>query len=139
MTHAARATDAITRDEAARILAVHVATVDRMIRRGVLTPASRFATAQLSRDQVEHLALTTRPVRQLVDGDYWVSRRGAATVLGVSERRVTQLVQADRLPYVVHRDGWRLHRRAQVEVVAKARRVRFGGSARRQLSAVDGA
>ena len=115
-----RDADAITRDEAAPILAVHVATVDRMIRRGVLTRRRKYATGQLSREQVEQLAMTTRPVRQLIDGDYWVSRRGAATVLGVSERRVTQLTGADRLPYVVHRDGWRLYRREQVEVVGNA-------------------
>ncbi len=79
VTRPGRDTDAITRDEAARILAVHVGTVDRLIRRGVLTPARRFATAQLSREQVEHLALTTRPVRQLVEGGgYWVSRAFAA-------------------------------------------------------------
>jgi len=91
-----------------------------MIRRGVLTRRRKYATGQLSREQVEQLAMTTRPVRQLIDGDYWVSRRGAATVLGVSERRVTQLTGADRLPYVVHRDGWRLYRREQVEVVGNA-------------------
>ena len=37
--------DAITRDEAARILAVHVATVDRMIRRGVLVQPRDAAAA----------------------------------------------------------------------------------------------
>jgi hypothetical protein len=47
-------------------------------------------------------------------------------VLGVSERRVNQLGDADRLPYVVHRDGWRLYRRVQVEVVDNAKRARFG-------------
>ncbi len=37
--------DAITPDEAARILAVHVATVDRMIRRGVLVQPRDAAAA----------------------------------------------------------------------------------------------
>ena len=46
-------TDAITRDEAARILAIHVATVDRLIRRGGLSRGRKYATAQLSREQVE--------------------------------------------------------------------------------------
>lgn len=117
--------DAITRAEAARILGVHVTTVDRLIRRGVLTPARRYATGQLSSERVENLALTTRPVKRLVAGDYWVSRKGATTVLGVSERRVQQLTDTDRLPYVMHRDGWQLYRRAQVEVVGNARRTRF--------------
>ncbi len=55
-----RDVDAVTRDEAARILAVHVGTVDRLIRRGVLTPARRYATAQLSLEQVEAMALRAR-------------------------------------------------------------------------------
>ena len=37
--------DAITRDEAARILSVHVGTVDRLIRRGVLTRGRKYANA----------------------------------------------------------------------------------------------
>ncbi|MBA2530658.1 MAG: hypothetical protein H0V23_00925 [Nocardioidaceae bacterium] len=97
--------DGITRDEAASILAVHVATVDRLIRGGVLTRGRRHATAQLSREQVEHMALTTRPVRRLVAGDYWLTRSGASAVLGVSGKRVQQLTEADRLPYEVHRES----------------------------------
>ncbi len=58
VTRPGRDTDAITRDEAARILAVYVATVDRLIRRGVLTPGRRFATGQLEREDVEWLART---------------------------------------------------------------------------------
>ncbi len=61
-----RAIAGITREEAARILAVHEGTVDRLIRHGVLAPGRKYATAQLSREQVEHLALTTRPVRRLL-------------------------------------------------------------------------
>ena len=117
----------ITSDEAARILAVHVATVDRMIRRGALLPTRKYATAQLSRSQVEHLALTTRSVRQLVAGDYWVSRAGAAEMLGRSDKRVQQLSKADRLPFEVHpATGWKLYRRHQLAVIAHARKARFG-------------
>ncbi len=43
----------ISRARAALILAVHVATVYRLIRAGVLTPGRRFATAQLSLEQVD--------------------------------------------------------------------------------------
>lgn len=116
----------IDRAEAARILAVHIATVDRLIRGGVLTRGRLYATAQLSREQVEHLALATRPARTLVAGHYWVTRWGAAELLGVSGRRVQQLSDAGRLPYETHRDGWRLYRRSQVGVIANARRARFG-------------
>ena len=120
-----RDANAVDRAEAARILATGVWTVDRMIRRGELTPARRYATAQLPREQVEHVALTTRPARYLAAGGYWVTRAGAAGILGVSGRRVGQLADADRLPYVVHSSGQRLFRRAQLEVVGRARRVRF--------------
>ena len=74
-----RAIAGITREEAARILAVHQGTVDRLIRRGVLAPGRKYATAQLSWEQVKHRALTTRPVRRLVAGDYGLTRSGAAT------------------------------------------------------------
>lgn len=106
---------------------VHVATVDRLIRWGVLTPARRFAAAQLSRGQVEHLALTTRTVRQLVAGDYWVTLSNAAVLLGRSATRVQQLTNADRLPHVVHLGkSWKLYRRQQLAVIRRARQVRFG-------------
>lgn len=124
-----RATDVIDRAEAARILAVHVATVDRMIRKGTLTRGRKNASSQLSRTQVEHVALTTRPVRRLVEAaedPYWVTRRGAAEILGRSERRVQQLSDADRLPFVTHEGtGWRLYRREQIGVVGNARRRRW--------------
>jgi len=74
-------------------------TVDRMIRRGELSRGRKWATAQLSRDELEHLALTTRTVRQLVadPASYWVTRRGAAEVMGISQVRVGQLTAADRI------------------------------------------
>ena len=46
-------------------------------------------------------------------------------MLGVSGKRVQQLSEADRLPYVEHRDGWRLYRREQIEMVGNARRERW--------------
>ncbi len=126
----AGAADNVTRAEAARILAVHVGTVDRLIRRGMLVPARRLATAQLSRSEVERLALSTRTGSALIAGGYWVSRSGAAELLQRSERRVQQLSDAGRLPFEIHEGtGWRLYRCAQVEVIGRARRARFGGSA----------
>jgi len=38
-----------------------VGTVDRLVRAGVRMPGRRFAAAQLSFEQVEQLALRTRP------------------------------------------------------------------------------
>lgn len=67
------ATNTTSRARAALILAVHIATVDRLIRAGVLTPGRKYATARLPVEQVEQLALRTRPVRALVAGpvSYW--------------------------------------------------------------------
>jgi hypothetical protein len=45
VTRPARDADAIARDEAARILAVHVGTVDRMTNRGQLGSASAPSAA----------------------------------------------------------------------------------------------
>jgi excisionase family DNA binding protein len=45
----------------------------------------------------------------------------AAALLGVSHQRVNQLAVGGRLPYVTHRNGTRLYRREQLEVVAQAR------------------
>ena len=118
--------DGITREEAARILAVHVATVDRLVRNGDLERERKFATAQLSREQVEALALRTRPAQRLVarEDSYWVSRSGAAKVLDRSERRVQQLTDAGKLPFATHEgSGWRLYRRSQMEGIGNARRV----------------
>ena len=91
-SHRRASFNAITRDEAAAILAVHVATVDRLIRHGGLSRGRKYATAQLSRTEVEQVALTTRPARQLVDGDdsYWLTRSGAAVLLQRSEVHVGQ-------------------------------------------------
>jgi hypothetical protein len=47
--------------------------------------------------------------------------RDAAETLGVGGSRLRQLSDADRLPFVLHRDGTRLYRRDQLEVVAQAR------------------
>ncbi len=97
---------------------------------------ARYVTAQLPLEQVEQLALRTRPVRALVAGpvSYWVTRRGAAGVIGVSDRQVAYLTDADRLPYVVHSNGWRLYRRAQVEVIGNARRERYAPDGRPRLT-----
>jgi excisionase family DNA binding protein len=54
---------------------------------------------------------------------YWVTIAEAAAVLGVSGRRVRQLVAKDFLPAVQHHGSW-LYRRRQVEVIARARSLR---------------
>ncbi len=44
-----RSVDGITRDEAAAILAVHVATVDRLVRHGGLSRGRKYATGSAKR------------------------------------------------------------------------------------------
>jgi hypothetical protein len=52
---------------------------------------------------------------------YWVTGQAAADLLGANMARLGQLLDAGRLPYVRHRDGTRLLRRHQLEVIAQAR------------------
>jgi len=50
--------------------------------------------------------------------------------MGVSDRQVAYLTDADRLPYVLHHTGVRLYRRSQLEVIGNARRLRFRSTPR---------
>jgi hypothetical protein len=62
------------------------------------------------------------------EGRELVGRTEAAEILGVSGTRVTQLAEADLIPYVevrVGRSVRRMYRRGQLEVVANARDARW--------------
>ena len=62
------------------------------------------------------------------EGRDLVGRSAAAEILGVSGTRVTQLAEADLMPYVevrVGRSVRRMFRRGQLEVVANARDARW--------------
>lgn len=78
-------------------------------------------------DELEQLAMEHYPwhTHARNDDSYWCTSRQAAKVLGLSYQRVKQLLDDDRLPYLVHRSGARLLRRHQVEVIANAREARF--------------
>jgi hypothetical protein len=84
---------------------------------------SRYQHRSLSRADVEALAVEVYPWRLHWHREdaYWVVGRPAAAILGVTSARLRQLGDEDRVPYVVHRDGTRLYRREQLEVVAQAR------------------
>ena len=56
---------------------------------------------------------------------YWITGQRAADVLGVNVARLNQLATGGKLPYENHRDGTRLYRREQLEVVAQARDARW--------------
>lgn len=62
---------------------------------------------------------------QAVVEDPWLDGAQAAKVLGVGRTRVLQLAQAERIPSWVSPLGRRFYRRQQLEVVARARAVRF--------------
>jgi len=95
------------------------------VRAGVLAEGGVDAAGQLSLEQVEGLALRTRPWPALVasPASYWVTRRVVGVLLDLPEERVSQLTNSGLLPYAGHYSGQRLYRRAQIEVVANARRA----------------
>ncbi len=122
-----RPIDAVTLDQAARILGCSVTTVRRHIMRGRLIAPERYRHRQLGRADVEHLALQLfRWKRHLKDSDpYWVTGQRAADVLGVNVTRLNQLAARGFVPFATHADGTRLYRREQLEVVSYARATRW--------------
>ena len=119
---AARPTDALTTIEAARILGVSVNTVRRLVAGGTLAATgAKWGNAQLSRAEVETLALA-RWIRRPRTADlYWTDTAGAARLLGVTPGRVRQLCEAGRLPFEVTANGARVFRREQLRTVGNAR------------------
>jgi excisionase family DNA binding protein len=116
----------VTYDEAAAILGVTTSTVTRLVQAGRLTRhRKRYKHAALSRLDVEALAAQTcswyRAAAANDSDSYWVTGQRAAGVLGVNRARLGQLADAGRLPFLAHRDGTRLFRRHQLEVIANAR------------------
>jgi hypothetical protein len=79
----------------------------------------------LLRDDVETFAAAQyRPRRYRRSDSYFLTTAAAAELLGVSGPRVIQLGDKGCLPYLVARNGWRLYRRNQIEVVANSRTAR---------------
>ena len=82
---------------------------------------------RLSQADLEALAAEVYPwLRHVHEPDtYWVVGNDAAEILGVTRARLTVLADLDRVPFVRHRNGTRLYRRAQLETVANARDTRW--------------
>ena len=82
------------------------------------------STAEL--EKLEAMAADRYPWKQHTDDSesYWVTVGQAAKILDLSVQRVKQLLDEDRLPYLLHRSGVRLMRRQQIDVVANARQSR---------------
>jgi hypothetical protein len=116
--------DAITWREAASILGVGMRRVGALVANGELSRGPRWAHRQLSRAEVEALALRRWKPRTVARGAYWLGTKDAAQVPGVNRARVRQLVAAGLLPYETTRHGYAF-RRDQLLTVANARRARF--------------
>lgn len=85
-------------------------------------------TSSLSRVDVEAVALSRWRRRHALGPDsYWVTRPQACEILGVNRARVGQLVAAGLIPFERARTPGRqlVFRRAQLEVVARARTARW--------------
>lgn len=109
--------DAITQSEAAKILGVPISTVERLIRHGILhRVAGQFPS--MSKTEVEEHARNPQPSE-------WVTGTEAAHILGLSKTRVWQLALKDLLPFEYAASGRRRYRRAQIEVISRARQIRW--------------
>jgi excisionase family DNA binding protein len=117
--------DAVTWQEAARILDRSMTTVARLVAAGELPKGPRWEHRQLSRRDVERLSLARwQPAESVREDAYWVTTHRAAALLGVNGSRVRQLVAEGRIPYETTPSGQRLFRRQQLEVIGNARRSR---------------
>ena len=112
----------LTAAEAAEIIGVTPQSVARLVHQGRLPKPVKHARADLDRDAVEAAALARVPRHG--GHPYFLTASEAAGVLGVTPKRVHQLVAKGFLPAVEH-DGRRLFRRPQLEVVANARKARW--------------
>jgi excisionase family DNA binding protein len=91
---------------------------------GQLARGPRWQHRQLSRSEVELLALRRWNPRTAATNFYWLGTKEAAQLLGVNRARVRQLVAAGMLPFEQTPHGYAF-RREQLLTVANARRARF--------------
>lgn len=112
-----RSPDAITQREAAEILGTGTSHVKRLLDTGVLTKASGQSWPLSRRQAEEHLA-NPKPTK-------WVTGTEAAAILGISKSRTSQIADKGLLPFEVGANGRRRYRRTQVEVISRARQIRW--------------
>jgi excisionase family DNA binding protein len=108
-----RPLDAVTLEQAARILGCSRSTVRRYVLADRLPMhGSRYQHRTLSQSDVEALAAEVYLRRRYWrhEDSSWIVGQPAAAILGVTGARLRQLGDEDRVPYVVHRDGTRMYR-----------------------------
>jgi excisionase family DNA binding protein len=116
--------DEVTWREAAAILGVGVRRLGVLVASGELSRGPRWQHRQLSRLEVEALALRRWNPRKASPDAYWLGTKEAAQLLGVNRARVRQLVAAGLLPFAETPHGYAF-RREQLLTVANARQARF--------------
>lgn len=104
--------DAITVAEAALMLNLSEDRVTRLRREGLLVRLDG------------HPSYSRADVQEFIDNP-WLNGRQAALILGVSHARVSQLADAEKIPVHHTPSGRRVYRLRQLEVVARARDVKF--------------
>ena len=113
--------DAMTHREAAEILGMSVTQIPKLIRDGLLDRVEgQFPS--LSRTQVEEQARNPRLTEWV---NVTVNVTVAALILGLSKTRVGQISNKDLLPFEITASGRRRFRRTQIEVISRARQVRW--------------
>ncbi len=109
--------DAITQGQAATILGQSIGRVQGLIKSGVLTRTPNRQRS-LSRSQVEdQLANPKQPE--------WINAQAASAILGISKTRTGQLADKGFLPFDVGHSGSRRYRRQQIEIISRARQIRW--------------
>ena len=109
--------DATTHREAAEMLGTSVGQIPKLIRDGLLDRVKgQYPT--LSRAQVQEQARSPRQTE-------WINVTVAAQILGLSKTRVGQLSIKGLLPFEITASGRRRFRRTQIEVISRARQIRW--------------
>ena len=82
----------------------------RLLRGRPVTPGEVEAAARIHYDWRRHLH----------DPDsYWLTISQASRILGMRPKAVRKLLDAHRLPHIVHASGVRLMRRHEIEAIAR--------------------
>ncbi len=122
-----RPVDAVTLSQAARILGTSKSSARRLVHAGRLrSHGGRHEHRMLSQADVEAPACELYHWRAHTHDpeSYWVTGEAAAELMGVSGARMRKMAAEDRLPCVVHVDGIRPYRRAQLDTLANSRDAR---------------